>query len=152
MKFISHRGLLFGPDKNKENHPDQIQQALDQGFDCEIDLWVIDDQFYLGHDGPQYNIDFEYLKKFGLWIHAKNLEALYRLSITNLNYFWHQEDDFTLTSFGYIWTYPGKKLTHRSISVLPEWFDHELNNINFDCFGICSDFIIKIKEKYDSLV
>ena len=27
----------------------------------------------------------------------------------SLNYFWHQTDDFTLTSHGYIWTYPGKK-------------------------------------------
>lgn len=152
MKFIAHRGLLFGPDKHKENHPDQIQQALNQGFECEIDIWIKDDLLYLGHDGPQYNVEFEYLEKSGLWIHAKNLESFRWLTNTDLNYFWHQEDDFVLTSKGYIWTYPGKKLTDKSIQVMPEWFDQELENVNFDCLGICSDFIIKIKEKYDSLV
>ena len=25
------------------------------------------------------------------------------------NYFWHQNDKFTLTSKGYIWTFPGNK-------------------------------------------
>ena len=34
--------------------------------------------------------------------------------------FEHQEDDVTLTSEGYIWTYPNKQLTDNSIAVLPE--------------------------------
>jgi len=57
------------------------------------------------------------------------------------HYFWHQEDDYTITSEGYIWTYPGKKLFNKSICVLPETHDYK----NLNCLGICSDFIEKYK-------
>ena len=59
----------------------------------------------------------------------------------NAHYFWHQKDDITLTSKGYFWTFPGKKLTKNSICVLPEW-----NSLRkFNCAGVCSDFISKYK-------
>ena len=57
------------------------------------------------------------------------------------HYFWHQEDDYTITSKGYIWTYPGKKILPKSICVLPE----RVNYKKIDCLGICSDFIGKYK-------
>ena len=41
MKFIAHRGLFQGPDKDKENNPDQIYEALGKGFDVEIILDVM---------------------------------------------------------------------------------------------------------------
>lgn len=149
MKLIAHRGLLKGPDKTLENHPDQILKVVELGYDCEVDFWLVDSKFYLGHDTYQYQIDEYFLSRLGkLWIHAKNLDALHWLSSSqqSLNYFWHQEDDFTLTSQGYIWTYPGKLLTNLSISVMPEWNDPNFNNLNFNCFGICSDYILKIEQ------
>lgn len=142
MKLISHRGLLNGPNKNLENQPYQIQTALNKGYDCEVDLWVFDDRLYLGHDGPQYSITEQFIQQSGLWIHAKNLYALHWLLNTNLVYFWHQEDHFTLTSNGYIWTYPGKPLTDKSIMVLPEWEDKTLGNVkDAKCHGVCTDYI-----------
>ena len=142
MKLISHRGLLNGPNKNLENQPHNIRSTLDQGYDCEIDLWVFDNRLYLGHDGPQYNVTEQFIQQSGLWIHAKNLNALYWLLNTNLVYFWHQEDHFTLTSNGFIWTYPGKPLTEKSIMVLPEWEDATLGNVkDANCYGVCTDFI-----------
>ena len=152
MKLIAHRGLTNGPDVNIENRPEQIELALDQGFDCEIDLWVINAEFYLGHDRPDYPIDKKFLDKFGLWIHAKNLAALRWLTDTSLYYFWHQEDKFTLTSNKFIWTYPGEDLTQRSIAVMPEWKDPKLLNLPTNCYGICSDFVNKIQEKFNSSV
>jgi hypothetical protein len=147
MKLIAHRGLTNGPNSNLENHPDQIMLALNQGYDCEIDLWILDNQYYLGHDAPTYEIDWKFLENRGLWIHAKNIEALYVLGADNrLNFFWHQEDDFTLTSQGHIWTYPGKSITNNSVVVLPEWHDPEFKNLDLNCYGICSDYILKIKE------
>jgi hypothetical protein len=147
MKLIAHRGLTSGPNSNLENHPDQIMLALNQGYDCEIDLWILDNQYYLGHDAPTYEIDWKFLENRGLWIHAKNIEALYVLGADNrLNFFWHQEDDFTLTSQGHIWTYPGKSITNNSVVVLPEWHDPEFKNLDLNCYGICSDYILKIKE------
>ena len=142
MILIAHRGLINGPGKEFENKPAQIEVALAMQFDCEVDVWLKNGEWFLGHDGPTYPIDFEFLEQPGLWIHAKNLAALYVLSETNLNYFWHQEDDFTMTSHGYIWTYPGKQLSKNSIMVLPEWHDATLENArSATCAGICSDFV-----------
>jgi hypothetical protein len=149
MKLISHRGLLDGPDQTLENRPDQILTVCNQGFDCEIDLWFVNSQLYLGHDEPQYKISHDFISNNNLWIHAKNLDALHFLSTTTFNYFWHQTDDFTLTSKGFIWTYPGKDLTDASIMVLPEMFDPSLDIIkNSVCYGVCTDYINKIKELY----
>ena len=39
MILISHRGNLFGADKERENSPKIIESAIGQGFDVEIDVW-----------------------------------------------------------------------------------------------------------------
>lgn len=150
MKLIAHRGLINGPDKKLENQPNQILSALEKGYDCEIDLWKIYNKFYLGHDYPEYPIEQDFLFKSNLWIHAKNLDALYWLSNTNLVYFWHQNDDFVITSNGYIWSFPDKPLTDKSIRLMPEWKDPEFKTIKkIPCYGICSDFVEEIKKILD---
>jgi len=148
MKYIAHRGLINGPDKRLENLPSQITSSLEKGYDCEVDLWYFGDQLYLGHDGPQYNITKEFIQQPGLWIHAKHLESLEYLTGTDLNYFWHQEDDYTLTSKGYIWTYPGMQLSTKGIMVMPETADNTLQSaVEADCYAICSDYILKIQSQ-----
>jgi hypothetical protein len=142
MKYIAHRGLFDGPNKDKENSPAQINQAIWKGFDVEVDVWFVDNQWYLCHDEPTYKINYNFLEDTRLWIHAKNLEALYVLGADpKLNFFWHQEDDFTLTSQCYIWTYPNKTLTKNSICVMPEWNNDITKNFNPNCYGVCSDFV-----------
>lgn len=141
MKLIAHRGLFNGPDKNLENMPNQIIQAINLGFDCEIDLWVVKNDLYLGHDYGQFKVDKNFLSHPNLWIHAKNLDALNFLLTTSYNYFWHQTDDFTLTSHRYIWTYPGKDLGEKSILVMPELINMVVDIQRLNCFGICSDYV-----------
>ena len=149
MRLIAHRGLVMGPSKEFENKPAQIETALAMGFDCEIDLRVIDGELWLGHDEPQYKIDQEFLEQSGLWIHAKNLEALHYLTSTELNYFWHQEDDYTLTSRGFIWAFPGKPLTERTVMLMPEWIDPSFSTLkDSKCFGICSDYVNEIRKLF----
>lgn len=146
MKLIAHRGLTDGPNISLENFPKQIELSLSQGFDCEIDLWLVNSELYLGHDSPTYFVDKKFLDNCGLWIHAKNLGALRWLTDTNLHYFWHENDKFTLTSNNFIWSYPGSDLTQRSIAVLPEWNDSKFENLPINCYGICSDYVTIIKE------
>jgi len=148
MQLISHRGNVLGPVPDKENNPSYIDSTINSGYDVEIDIRLIDNQFWLGHDEPQYEINNEWLieRITNLWIHCKNIDALYQFSYdeNNYNYFWHQNDDFTLTSKNYIWTYPGKDHTKRSIIVMPELFtniDSLSNYKTFNCYGICSDYI-----------
>lgn len=140
MILIAHRGNLNGPFPEKENHPNYIDFAISQGFDVEIDLWMIDGLLYLGHDKPQYKISESYLYNSKYWIHAKNINAArFLIEFKSLNWFFHDKDDCVLTSNGFLWTYPGKQLTNKSIAVMPEMTtDWDINN----AYGICSDFII----------
>lgn len=150
MKLIAHRGLLNGPDKDIENHPEQIDLALSLGYDVEIDLRVENEHLFLGHDGPQYSISDEWLfeRRCSLWIHCKDL-ASFRYCLKNqlyLHFFWHDIDDYTLTSKAYVWAYPGKQNAgEKCILVMPE-LQYELSKIKYlSCFGVCSDFVDEIK-------
>jgi len=148
MIYIAHRGLLTGPSKELENSPEQILAAISLGFDCELDLWLVDNSLILGHDSPQYIISEDWLMNPHMWIHAKNIEALHWLSSHpryKFNYFWHESDQYTMTSTGYIWTYPGRELTPRSVMVLPELIDNTLHKLDSNCYAICSDFVEVIK-------
>lgn len=148
MIFIAHRGLINGPDLDKENKPEQIEFSLSQGYHCEIDIRLVNDIWYLGHDYAQYPISFHFLTQPNLWIHAKNLSALEYLMNTELNFFWHQNDDYTITSHKFIWAYPGQKLTRKSVQVMPEMIDPNLEKINYNCYAICSDWVQKIQQNY----
>lgn len=150
MLLIAHRGLWEGPNKDRENHPHQIQQALDLGFNVEIDLRMEDQQLYLGHDKCDYKIDSNFLLNPRLWIHAKDLDScnyLNNMYMTSarLNYFWHQDDQRVLTSWGYWWTHPQAQLTTWSIAVMPEHVMDPKNLISWatdkPCAGICSDYV-----------
>ena len=141
MFYISHRGNINGPNKKEENKPEYINAAIQNGYDVEIDVRFKNSQFYLGHDFAEYKVDESFLLNKKIWCHAKTNNALLALHKINAHYFWHQEDDYTITSKGYIWTYPGKQLLLNSICVLPEIASYK----NLKCAGICSDFIEKYK-------
>jgi hypothetical protein len=150
MKLISHRGNINGKIPERENSPDYILEALQKGFDVEVDIWWTwkNESFgwYTGHDEPTYPIIlFDFYKYFNrLWFHCKNLDALYKLTVYDFECFWHQNDDFTLTSKNHIWTFPGKPLSEHSVCVLPEQTDLLKDYSN--CYGICSDYIEEYKD------
>lgn len=143
MIIISHRGNIDGPNLDLENSPNQIETAINKGFDVEIDLHYIDGKFFLGHDMPKYEIELEWLlsRSDKLWIHCKNLAAFVylNLNLEHLNYFWHERDTVTLTSLGFIWAYVGKQPIKNSIAVMPEINNDDIS----ECVGICSDFPTK---------
>lgn len=142
MIYIAHRGNLKGPNIDNENHPDYINEAIRAGFDVEIDIWFIDDKYVLGHDHPLILVKEKFLLTNGLWVHAKNIEALDKLHGKIEHLFFHDSDDAVLTSSNYIWTYVGKRpLTKNSIAVLPEQTNYTLSELK-TCAGICSDKIV----------
>ena len=141
MHLISHRGNIDGKQAEKENSPDYIEVAINKGFEVEVDVRFEKNKFFLGHDENQFEVEENFLLNKKIWCHAKTNNALLALHKINAHYFWHQEDDYTITSKGYIWTYPGKQLLLNSICVLPEIASYK----NLKCAGICSDFIEKYK-------
>jgi hypothetical protein len=141
MIKISHRGNINGKFESYENEPNYIDLAISKGYDVEVDVWFIDNILWLGHDNPQYGVDFRWFRDrlSKLWIHCKDINSVifFKECGYDFNYFWHQEDHITLTSLNFIWAYPGKQPIKDSISVLPE-----INNEDTSlCLGVCSDFI-----------
>ena len=148
MILISHRGNIDGKKSTLENNPEYVESALVLGYDVEVDVWY-DKGFWLGHDAPEYKIESIFLTSNSsrLWCHAKNLEAMVEMKkYPELNYFWHQDDDVTLTSKGYLWAYPGKQPLKNSIAVMPEINNDKIS----ECEGICSDYISKYRGKQDN--
>ena len=96
-RLISHRGNVDGKYPQYENLPEYVDKALNLGYDVEVDLWIDNDGFYLGHDEPTYPIDLKWLtdRYLSLWIHCKNLRTVEGLRdlqnnmLTDLNYFFH---------------------------------------------------------------
>jgi hypothetical protein len=141
MILIAHRGNINGPMESCENEPTYIDTAIKKGFDVEVDVWYIDGQLYLGHDKPQYGIDFRWFRDrlTKLWVHCKNIEAIlfFKDNQYPFNYFWHENDTITLTSLNHIWAYPSKQPIKKSIAVMPEIHNDDIT----ECIGICSDYI-----------
>ena len=149
MILISHRGNIDGKNTERENHPSYIDEAIEAGYDVEIDIWYLEGRLFLGHDTPQYIVDINWLENRSpsLWIHCKNMDSLsyfneYADTISSqFNYFSHDVDMGVLTSHNYIWS---TNLYDRGILVLPEVFNKEPMETTI---GVCSDVIKKYKDE-----
>jgi hypothetical protein len=137
MIKISHRGNINGRIEEAENRPDYIEDTLRLGYDVEVDVWFLNNKFYLGHDKALYITDKIFLSNPRLWVHCKNVDAVLALKHSKVHYFWHENDTITLTSQGFIWAYPGKQPIKNSIAVMPEVYNDNIEG----CLGICSDYI-----------
>ena len=138
MIYISHRGNIKGKSREHENTFAYINDALALDYYVEVDVWYTNRNLYLGHDRPDLAVQIEYLQNPKIICHAKNREAIKHLQENNTHWFWHQTDDYTLTSKGWIWAYPGKQpVGNNCIAVMPENMTSEIRGFA----GICSDII-----------
>lgn len=116
------------------------------GYGVEIDIWKKGTNLYLGHDGPDYFVPLEFLKKYSnkLYLHCKNHDAFEYLYKENYEVFWHVAEDFCLTSKGNIWAKPnGCKIKNR----IEVQLRYDKNFDTSDLLGICSDEIELYKGK-----
>jgi len=154
MILISHRGNTTGAFPLLENTRGYIDTAIKDGFDVEVDVWGHDGRLWLGHDAGVLSISIGYLHDHfdHLWVHCKNIEAINILHehAPLVRHFWHQKDDYTITSNGLVWCYPGKQPpTKRGIVVMPELL-MTLDAIHAywqqGVYAICSDFVGVLKD------
>jgi len=155
MIIISHRGNINGPIPDKENRPSYIDCAIGLGYDVEVDLRLINGEFWLGHDEPQFKINNEWmeLRKNKIWYHCKNIESAIELSKkeTNFKFFCHASDDYVITSGGKLWVHDlSKNIDGNCIIPLLNSLDID-NYQNSLPYGICTDFVTKASIKYKNL-
>jgi len=151
VTLISHRGNLDGLNPERENSPDYIDEAISKGYDVEIDVRFKDGELWLGHDRPEHGVSLEWLieRKENLWIHVKEYEALIRIIETDLRFFCHEQDKYTLTSNGYIWSHDlTNKMTDKCIVPLLSSESVEGYNQN-GFYAVCSDYIYECEEKFN---
>lgn len=151
MRFISHRGNLDGAHKDLENLPSQIDKAVSQGFDVEIDLWFHNGSLYLGHDRPEHKTSDRFLidRSSNLWVHAKSVDTVSFLLQSDLNWFWHESDKFALTSRGIPWSFPEvffeSCVVNQPADSSKFWTERLHEKMNF--YAICHDDIARVRKE-----
>jgi len=160
--YIAHRGNLYGPNPELENTISHIDSAIGQGFKVEVDVWNINGTMVLGHDYPSdsdifdnYVIDRFFINRSNrLLIHCKNGEALaHMIGMTvehgpAFEYFFHDSDDYTLTSQSSIVAYPDKHcplhidVTPTTIAMMPERHNTDTTDFN----AICTDYPVRYRD------
>lgn len=144
MIFIAHRGNTEGPTPEKENTLEYLKQAYDLGYGVECDIQVHNGQLYFGHDEPQELVDYEFISRTNVFCHAKTVETFSRLLNLNVNCFWHETDQVTLTSDGQMWCYPGIHPLHEK-AIWLDLLDAPLpNKIDIPIYGICGDYKLNL--------
>lgn len=160
MMIISHRGNLTGPNPERENTVEAIEEALNKGFPVEIDVWYREGKYWLGHDEPQYETNADQLYEWSdinkLYIHCKNVWAMQKLledgmyHDLNVNMFFHHDDQCILLPDSSIWVHPlwvtsvDEKMADDCIAVLPNRKKsgyNEDDGVNIDLWkGVCTDY------------
>lgn len=147
MIIISHRGNIHGPNPDRENDPVYIQEAIEAGFDVEVDLYADHEKICFGHDKCGYIVtDTWLLGTDSLLVHAKNVAALEWLSDSGLHYFSHQQDKFSMTSFELIWLHD-LSIPATPFCIIPLITMEAIKaHRNFNVHAVCTDYPVKLKE------
>ena len=148
MILISHRGNTNRVDDNRENTRSYIQEAIDRGFDVEIDIWYFDNKFWLGHDKLEKEVSINWIlkRKSRLWIHCKNFKALTKLIDTELRVFYHKKEAYVVISDKHIWAHNLKSVDDKCIiplldkNKLENWKRRTIAKSS-EVYGICSDYV-----------
>ena len=149
MIYISHRGNIDNIIPEKENTITYIEEAIDLGYEVEIDVRTKNGDLYLGHDNPDYEVSMEWLisHRNNLWIHAKDIKTLTTLLETNLRFFYHEKENHTIISgTNLIWSHNILESNENSIIPLLSLSDLDLLP-KHKIKGVCSDYIKILKEK-----
>lgn len=137
IKWIAHRGNISGPNTEMENNPSYIEDAIKAGYDVEIDVWKIGNDFFLGHDKPIYQTYVGFLNDNCKWIHCKNVEVFMYL-YSDANCFFQSDEEIVITSKGYLWAHSKCKVWDH-LTVITQ-----LDSRNWtppeNVFAVCSDY------------
>ncbi len=143
MILISHRGNTNKTFPDRENSPSYIDEAIKQGYDVEVDVRLIGNKLFLGHDTPDYPVTLTWLldRKIYLFVHTKNFGALSHLIDSELRIFYHQKENHTIiNNCDLIWSHNLAEANEKSI--IPLLSQENIRHFSgTQVAGICSDFV-----------
>lgn len=154
MILISHRGNISGRKPELENSPGYILEVLRQGYMVEVDVRWSEVGLFFGHEPGKfsYPVDEVQLMTFepyakDILFHCKNIEAFRKFQGSDWNFFFHDREDYALSSKE--WIISHSKLgnsyyfdddTKGTVLMLPEIHGLSKDAVK-DCAGVCSDII-----------
>lgn len=149
MKIISHRGNICGPVPEKENRPSYIDSAIQLGYEVEVDLRYINNEFWLGHDFGQYKIELSWMepRKNMLWFHCKDVDSALELTKLNKGYkfFCHSNDPYVITSVDKFWVHDLKGKIDKNC-IIPLLSENDIIcYTNQTPYAVCTDFVNLVK-------
>jgi len=146
MRLVSNRGNTTGPNPMRENSPAYILETLQKGFYVKIDVTVVDKVIFLG---AYFTVNLDFIQNEKIICQASDGLTLHFLMSNQIHCFFQQKDNYSITTQGWIWTYPENILTPLSICVMPEWFLKDVQEASkLKCYGICSNYIEYIPKPY----
>jgi len=150
--FISHRGNVAGANKRRENTCDYIDEAIEEGYDVEVDVRFMGGSLFLGHDCAERLVPLKWLaeRRRELWIHAKNVDALlYLVANGEFKVFAHSSDPFTfIHNANLAWIHDLDLANNQSIIPLIDKVDSVERFEIADVRGVCSDYISFYEGKF----
>lgn len=127
-KIIIHRSQLH--QNTPENTLLGMNECLHSGFSAEIDVYLIDGRYFIGHDLDNLaTVKFEEIDKANVFIHMKSLNFTHT---KNADLFYMEDDPVTLTLKGRQWvnahvSHQNKNTVICSNELIGGQFDHEKN-------------------------
>ena len=151
MRLISNKGNISGVSEN-ENNPEQIQNAIDNGYEVKVNLWLKDNKLYTGNNEAEHLFSLEFLETnhSKLWLQCHDIELIKRFSEIDplglkINYFWIDNGNVVRTSKG-VWIVRENEPFDGCVYLNPE-----INELDYSkCLGLISDRILNYKEKYSN--
>ncbi len=141
---IYHRGNSRGA-PTVENNPRHLSTLVGAGHHVEVDVWIRDGVFCVGHDRPEHPVSLSWLEALAprALIHCKDgatfvgLRAMFAERGIAADLFYHTTEDYALSTGGKIIVYPGKEVFPNCLSMMPESVNRD--PIAETCAEICSD-------------
>lgn len=148
MIYISYRGVFDGNNFQDANTPNQITKAMNFGFNVMIDVWKVNDKFYLGNEQPTTEVTAKYLQNKRFWLNARNnamitfLQSEPAKNYPNWFYFPSMPPPAYVTaSNGKLITPGNVPINNNSVIFLPEITDTAMfSTVHLRCFGIVSSY------------
>lgn len=139
MIKISHRGNYKGRDPERENTISYVEEAIAAGFDVMVDVWLVGNEWYLGHNLPKELIQLSFMERPQIWVRARDFPGYVSLhSQKKIHTFWHKDDDFTFTSKGVKWANTDV-LTRDGVMFMPRSYIPKIRLGRVQPLGVCLD-------------
>lgn len=126
--LISNYGNINKIDENKECYPEYIKLAINKGYYVKINVFYINNNFYIGNNIPKYYIDINFLYEDKIFVNPMDIE-------TEIE----------------IYKYNDKLKIYKNFNIIEPDFNNDFNEINYNNYeGICSNFIENINKQIES--